>query len=55
MPEASVLDTLLSAWKIEGRAPPPEAETALAAYESLLAARTGQALASRNGRSSERS
>lgn len=37
VPEASVLDTLLSAWKIEGRAPPPEAETALAAYESLLA------------------
>jgi DNA helicase-2/ATP-dependent DNA helicase PcrA len=39
VPEASVLDTLLSALKIEGRAPPPEAETALAAYESLLAAR----------------
>jgi hypothetical protein len=39
VPEASVLDGLLSAWKIEGRAPPPEAETALAAYESLLAAR----------------
>jgi hypothetical protein len=34
-----VLDTLLSAWKIEGRAPPPEAEAALAVYESLLAAR----------------
>lgn len=39
VPEASVLDTMLSAWKIERRAPPPEAEAALAAYESLLAAR----------------
>lgn len=34
-----MLDTMLSAWKIERRAPPPAAETALAAYESLLAAR----------------
>jgi superfamily I DNA/RNA helicase len=34
-----VLDTLLSAWKIERLAPPPEAEPTLAEYESLLAAR----------------
>jgi DNA helicase-2/ATP-dependent DNA helicase PcrA len=38
VPEASMLDTMVSAWKIEGRAPPPEAEAALTAYAALLAA-----------------
>jgi DNA helicase II / ATP-dependent DNA helicase PcrA len=38
-PEPSELDTLLSAWKVEGRAPPPEARDALLAYEALLAMR----------------
>lgn len=38
-PEASELDTHCSALKIEGRAPPPEAAPAVAAYNELLAAR----------------
>jgi DNA helicase-2/ATP-dependent DNA helicase PcrA len=39
LPDVSSLDTWLSAWKVEGRAPPPEAQPVLAAYEALLAAR----------------
>jgi DNA helicase-2/ATP-dependent DNA helicase PcrA len=39
MPEATALDTWLSARKIEGREPPPEASPALAVYEDLLHAR----------------
>jgi DNA helicase-2/ATP-dependent DNA helicase PcrA len=38
-PDAAVLDTLLSARKIEGRPPPPEAAPVLAAYADLLAVR----------------
>ena len=38
-PDAGRLDTLLSAWKIEGRRPPSEALPFLAAYADLLAAR----------------
>jgi superfamily I DNA/RNA helicase len=39
LPDASELDTLVSAWKIEGRAPPPDAADAVAAYADLLAVR----------------
>ena len=39
VPEATALDTWLSARKIEGREPPPDAVPALAAYEDLLRAR----------------
>ena len=39
IPDAATLDTLLSAWKVEGRAPPDEAAAALGIFESLLAAR----------------
>jgi DNA helicase-2/ATP-dependent DNA helicase PcrA len=39
LPEASELDTLLSAWKIEGRTPPPEAAEPLRHFAALLAAR----------------
>ena len=38
-PDVAALDTLLSLWKIEGRAPPPEAGAALAEFGALLAAR----------------
>jgi DNA helicase-2/ATP-dependent DNA helicase PcrA len=38
-PDAATLDTLLSAWKVEGRSPPEEAAPALAAFTDLLAAR----------------
>jgi len=38
-PDAAHLDTLLSAWKVEGRAPPPEAIPVLEAYADLLRAR----------------
>jgi superfamily I DNA/RNA helicase len=37
-PEVSALDTIVSAWKIEGRAPPPDAEPAVAGYAALLGA-----------------
>lgn len=36
LPDAALLDTWLSAWKIEGRAPPPGARAALEAYAALL-------------------
>jgi DNA helicase-2/ATP-dependent DNA helicase PcrA len=39
VPEAAELDTLLSAWKVEGRPPPDEARPALAVFADLLAAR----------------
>ncbi len=39
VPEAAELDTLLSAWKVEGRLPPDEARPALAVFADLLAAR----------------
>ncbi len=38
-PDVAALDTWLSAWKIEGRPPPPEASPVLAAYADLLAVR----------------
>ncbi|HLE59300.1 MAG TPA: ATP-dependent helicase [Candidatus Limnocylindria bacterium] len=38
-PDAESLDPILSAWKIERRAPPPEASAVLEAYAELLAAR----------------
>jgi superfamily I DNA/RNA helicase len=37
--DAARLDTLLSAWKVEGRPLPPDARPALAAYAALLTAR----------------
>jgi superfamily I DNA/RNA helicase len=39
VPEAAVLDTHLSACKVEGRPPPPEAVEALSAFAALMAAR----------------
>jgi DNA helicase II / ATP-dependent DNA helicase PcrA len=39
LPDAAQLDTWLSAWKVERRAPPPEAERVLRTYEDLLRAR----------------
>ena len=37
--DVASLDTWLSAWKVEGRPPPPEAEPVLAAYDAILTAR----------------
>jgi superfamily I DNA/RNA helicase len=39
LPEAAVLDTWLSVWKIEGRSPPDEAPAVLETYADLLRAR----------------
>jgi DNA helicase-2/ATP-dependent DNA helicase PcrA len=39
LPDAAELDTLLSAWKVEGRHPPEAALPALSAFADLLAAR----------------
>jgi DNA helicase-2/ATP-dependent DNA helicase PcrA len=39
VPEVGQLDTWLSAWKVEGRPPPPEGVATLEAYRDLLAAR----------------
>ena len=39
VPEAAELDTLLSAWKVEGRAPPDAAVRALTVFSDLLASR----------------
>ena len=39
LPDAATLDTLLSAWKVEGRPPPDEATQALAVFADLMAAR----------------
>jgi DNA helicase-2/ATP-dependent DNA helicase PcrA len=38
-PGPAALDTIVSAWKVEGRAPPPEAAAAVDAYAALLAIR----------------
>jgi DNA helicase-2/ATP-dependent DNA helicase PcrA len=39
LPDAAQLDTWLSAWKIEGREPPPAGRTVLEIYAELLGAR----------------
>jgi DNA helicase-2/ATP-dependent DNA helicase PcrA len=39
VPDAATLDTLLSAWKVEGRLPPDEAMPVLAIFADLLAAK----------------
>jgi DNA helicase II / ATP-dependent DNA helicase PcrA len=39
LPDVASLDTWLSAWKVEGRPPPPEAAPVLATYDAMLAAR----------------
>jgi DNA helicase-2/ATP-dependent DNA helicase PcrA len=39
LPDASSLDTILSAWKVEGRDPPEAARGPLAVYATMLAAR----------------
>ena len=39
VPDATELDTILSAWKVEGRAPPDSARKALSVFADLLAAR----------------
>ena len=39
LPDVGTLDTHLSAWKVEGRVPPGDAQSVLTAYQSLLAAR----------------
>ena len=39
VPDAATLDTLLSAWKVEGRRPPDEAMPVLAIFADLLAAK----------------
>ncbi|HEX5396645.1 MAG TPA: ATP-dependent helicase [Candidatus Limnocylindria bacterium] len=39
LPEAGVLDTVISAWKVEGRLPPDEASAVIDAYAAMLAAR----------------
>ena len=39
LPDASQLDTWLSAWKVEGRPPPPEGTRVLETYADLLRAR----------------
>ena len=38
-PDPSALDTIVSAWKVEGRPPPPEAAATVHAYAALLAIR----------------
>jgi DNA helicase-2/ATP-dependent DNA helicase PcrA len=38
-PDPSALDTIVSAWKVEGRAPPPEAAGVVDAFAALLAIR----------------
>lgn len=40
-PDPATLDTIVSAWKVEGRPPPPAAAPALDAYARLLAIRGG--------------
>jgi DNA helicase II / ATP-dependent DNA helicase PcrA len=39
LPDVAQFDTWLSAWKVEGRDPPPDARAALLTYEELLRAR----------------
>jgi DNA helicase-2/ATP-dependent DNA helicase PcrA len=38
-PDPAALDTIVSAWKIEGRAPPPAARSAVAAFTALMESR----------------
>jgi superfamily I DNA/RNA helicase len=38
-PDPAALDTIVSAWKVEGRAPPPEAAAVVDAFAALLAIR----------------
>jgi DNA helicase-2/ATP-dependent DNA helicase PcrA len=38
-PDAAALDTIVSAWKVEGRPPPPAATSAVRAFEALMEAR----------------
>ncbi len=38
-PEPAALDTIVSAWKVEGRPPPPAATSAVQAFEALMEAR----------------
>ncbi|MEX1277617.1 MAG: UvrD-helicase domain-containing protein, partial [Chloroflexota bacterium] len=38
-PDAAALDTIVSAWKVEGRPPPRSAEGALRAFTALMHAR----------------
>jgi DNA helicase-2/ATP-dependent DNA helicase PcrA len=38
-PDPAALDTIVSAWKVEGRPPPPEAAATVDAYAALLAMR----------------
>ena len=38
-PDPAALDTIVSAWKIEGRPPPPEAATTVDAFAALMALR----------------
>ena len=39
VPDVATLDTWLSAWKVEGREPPPEGRAALAGYADLVGVR----------------
>jgi DNA helicase-2/ATP-dependent DNA helicase PcrA len=38
-PDPAALDTIVSAWKVEGRPPPPEAEATVEDFAALLAIR----------------
>ena len=38
-PDLAALDTIVSAWKVEGRAPPPEAVAAVRSFAALMAIR----------------
>jgi len=38
-PDPAALDTIVSAWKVEGRAPPPHARRAVDAFAALMATR----------------
>jgi len=38
-PDPAVLDTIVSAWKVEGRTPPPQAAAAVDAFAALMAIR----------------
>ncbi|MEX0630001.1 MAG: UvrD-helicase domain-containing protein [Chloroflexota bacterium] len=38
-PDPAALDTIVSAWKVEGRGPPPEANSAVQTFQALMQAR----------------
>ncbi|MEX0629991.1 MAG: hypothetical protein WEE67_06080 [Chloroflexota bacterium] len=38
-PDPAALDTIVSAWKVEGRPPPPTAKRAIRAFTALMEAR----------------